>query len=151
MSQSWPRSLHFSSFLQTDNSKCLKVKKIAIDCMRTQVLWYRKRPLCQLCHQQFPKIVSCFVIQMMRKQAASGMTTELTTAPNLQSPAQTRLEKWLKELDERQRQNPGGRSSNSDLLVNPSSDQQLMARRRGSHSPRIQRANSSQDQGIKSL
>ena len=47
----------FSSFLQTVNKCSIKV---ADDWIRTRVLWYHKRPLCQLRHNHFPLLsLSC--------------------------------------------------------------------------------------------
>ncbi len=50
----------------------------------------------------------------------------------------------LVDLEERQKEKRSGRRSITDLLVAPQDPHQ---RRRGSHSPRIQRAHSTQDPG----
>ena len=85
------------------------------------------------------------MVQMLRKQAAGGLSDLPTCTP---SSTQNRLDSWLIDLEERQRQRPaGGRRSITDLLAAPQDPHQVN-RRRGSHSPRIQRAHSQQDPGI---
>ena len=50
----------FLSFLQTVTENNCSIK-VADDWIRTRVLWYRKRPRCQLCHKHYPTISSFFV------------------------------------------------------------------------------------------
>ena len=55
MGHSGPLFLYFRLFYkQLTVNKCSI--KVADDWIRTRVLWYRKRPLCQLCHNHCPLI-----------------------------------------------------------------------------------------------
>ena len=59
----WPFLTYFSlflSFLQAGNSKCM-FKKVADVKIRTQVLWSRKRPRCQLSQRVFNPINNCSI------------------------------------------------------------------------------------------
>ena len=87
--------------------------------------------------------------QMLRKQAAGGLSELPPCSP---SSTQSRLDSWLIDLEERHKQQrpPGGRRSITDLLMAPQ-DPHQMTKRRGSHSPRIQRAHSQQDPGTESF
>ena len=71
MGHSRPLFHLFSSFLQTVNNNCSI--KVVDDWIRTQVLWYRKRPRCQLCYNHSPHVIgsrfskiqqriSCFIL-----------------------------------------------------------------------------------------
>ena len=80
---------------------------------------------------------------MLRKQAAGGLGELPQCTP---ASTQNRLDTWLHDLEDRQRQKQR-RQSITDLLAAPN-DPNLMNKRRGSHSPRIQRAHSQHDQGM---
>ena len=54
MGHSRPLFHLFSSFPQTVNNNCST--KVADDWIRTRVLWFRKRPLCQLHHNHCPLV-----------------------------------------------------------------------------------------------
>ena len=74
---------------------------------------------------------------MLRRQAALGLGE--VQSPQSHAPQDT----WLLELEEKQRQKSG--KSLAESMSSAADMDTLSNRRRGSHSPRIQRANCQQD------
>ena len=67
MPRSWPLFLYFRVFYKQFTVNMFI--KVADDWVRTRVLWYRKRTLCQLCHnhcQWTQNFVEFFIVTMIR-------------------------------------------------------------------------------------
>ena len=71
-----PLSLYFSSLLQT--FKVLCPVKVADAWIRTWVLWYRKRPRCQLCHCPQCQILPMSFLKVPSPASFSFFSNNLT-------------------------------------------------------------------------